>query len=119
MLVRLVVPTAELLALHAEVQSACLPHLPTGPMSHREPGQWTAHVTLARRECPPSWIGRALRIAGSPIGDHGQPSWGCGAGTATPSASTRSNWRLRTGASEVSVVLPDVLALLVTACWLA
>ncbi|MGZ5378031.1 MAG: 2'-5' RNA ligase family protein [Mycobacterium sp.] len=48
-LVRLVVPSAELLSLHAEVQSACLPHMPTGPLPHSEPGQWTPHVTLARR----------------------------------------------------------------------
>lgn len=48
-LVRLVVPSAELLSLHAEVQSACLPHMPSGPQPHSEPGRWTPHVTLARR----------------------------------------------------------------------
>jgi len=48
-LVRLVVPSPGLLSLHAEVQSACLPHMPTGPLPHSEPGQWTPHVTLARR----------------------------------------------------------------------
>lgn len=48
-LVRLIVPSAELLSLHAEVQSTCLPHMPTGPLPHSEPGQWTPHVTLARR----------------------------------------------------------------------
>jgi 2'-5' RNA ligase len=48
-LVRLVVPSAELLSLHAEVRSACLPHMPTGALPHSEPGQWTPHVTLARR----------------------------------------------------------------------
>ncbi len=48
-LVRLVLPSAELLSLHAEVQSVCGPHMPTGPLPHSEPGQWTPHVTLARR----------------------------------------------------------------------
>jgi 2'-5' RNA ligase len=48
-LVRLVVPSAELLSLHAEVQSACLPHMPAGPLPHSESGRWTPHVTLARR----------------------------------------------------------------------
>ncbi|MBY0288242.1 MAG: 2'-5' RNA ligase family protein [Mycobacteriaceae bacterium] len=48
-LVRLVVPSAELLSLHAEVLDACLPHMPNGPLPHSQPGQWTPHVTLARR----------------------------------------------------------------------
>jgi 2'-5' RNA ligase len=48
-LVRLVVPSATLLSLHAEVQSVCEPHMPTGPLPHSQPGQWTPHVTLARR----------------------------------------------------------------------
>lgn len=48
-LVRLIVPSAELLSLHAEVQRTCLPHMPAGPLRHSEPGQWTPHVTLARR----------------------------------------------------------------------
>ena len=48
-LARLIVPTAELLALHAEVHRICGPHLLPGPLPHSLPGQWTAHVTLARR----------------------------------------------------------------------
>jgi 2'-5' RNA ligase len=48
-LVRSVVPSAELLALQAEVHEACLPHMSPGPLLHAEPGQWTPHVTLARR----------------------------------------------------------------------
>ena len=48
-LVRLVVPSAELLALHSEVYRVCLPHMTPGPLPHAEPGAWTAHVTLARR----------------------------------------------------------------------
>jgi 2'-5' RNA ligase len=62
---RLVVPTAELLALHAEVQRLCLPHLAPKPMANSLPGQWTAHVTLARR-VGGNQLGRALRIAGRP-----------------------------------------------------
>ena len=62
---RLVVPTSELLALHAEVHRLCRPHLAPGPMSNSLPGQWTAHVTLARR-VGGHQLGRALRIAGRP-----------------------------------------------------
>ena len=65
MLARLVVPTAELLDVHAEVHRLCLPHLSPGPMANALPGQWTAHVTLARRVVP-GQMGRALRIAGKP-----------------------------------------------------
>jgi 2'-5' RNA ligase len=62
---RLVVPTTELLALHAEVHRLCLPHMVPAPMSNSLPGQWTAHVTLARR-VGGAQLGRALRIAGRP-----------------------------------------------------
>jgi hypothetical protein len=48
-LVRLVVPSAALLALHAAVHEACTPYLESGPLPHAAPGQWTPHVTLARR----------------------------------------------------------------------
>lgn len=48
-LVRLVIPSAELLALHAEVHRVSLPHTATGPLPHADPGRWTPHVTLARR----------------------------------------------------------------------
>jgi len=62
---RLVVPTSELLALHAEVHRLCLPHLRPAPMPNSLPGQWTAHVTMARR-VGGGRLGRALRIAGRP-----------------------------------------------------
>ena len=62
---RLVVPTSELLALHAEVHRLCVPHLTPGPMSNSLPGQWTAHITMARR-VGGNQLGRALRIAGRP-----------------------------------------------------
>jgi 2'-5' RNA ligase superfamily len=46
---RLVVPSAELLSLHADAHDACLPHLLPGPMAHTAPGAWTPHVTLCWR----------------------------------------------------------------------
>lgn len=64
-LARLVVPTTELLDVHAQTHRGCLPYLQPGPMANALPGQWTAHVTLARRVVPPQ-LGRALRIAGKP-----------------------------------------------------
>jgi hypothetical protein len=64
-LARLVVPTSELLSVHAEVHRLSLPHVSPGPMPNSLPGQWTAHVTLARR-IGGGQLGRALRIAGRP-----------------------------------------------------
>ncbi len=48
-LVRLVVPSAELLSLQAEVHRLCRPFMPAGPLPNAVPGCWTPHVTLARR----------------------------------------------------------------------
>jgi 2'-5' RNA ligase len=62
---RLVVPTSELLALHAEVHRRCSGHTVSGTKPTSLPGQWTAHVTLARR-VGGAQLGRALRIAGRP-----------------------------------------------------
>lgn len=62
---RLVVPTTELLALHAEVHRLCAAHLVPASMPNSLPSQWTAHVTLARR-VGGGQLGRALRIAGRP-----------------------------------------------------
>lgn len=45
----LVIPSGALLDLHAQVNRICLPHMPSGPLRHTQPGQWTPHVTLARR----------------------------------------------------------------------
>ncbi|WP_046319720.1 2'-5' RNA ligase family protein [Mycobacterium sp. UM_Kg1] len=64
-LARLVVPTAELLALHELVYRLSIPHLQPGPLGHVAPGQWTPHVTLARR-VGPARLGTAQRIAGRP-----------------------------------------------------
>jgi 2'-5' RNA ligase len=62
-LVRLIVPSAELLSLHAEVLDACLPHMPNGTLPHSDPGQWTPHVTLARR-VPAEQLQAALTVPG-------------------------------------------------------
>jgi hypothetical protein len=70
-LTRLVVPTVELLDVHAEVYRLCVPHQEPGPMANSLPGQWTCHVTLARR-LHGSQLGRALRIAGRPSEIPGQ-----------------------------------------------
>ena len=51
-LVRLMIPTAELLALQAAVHEVCRPHMSSGPLPHADPGHWTPHVTLARRVAP-------------------------------------------------------------------
>lgn len=48
-LARLIVPSAELLDLHAEVYRRTLPHLAGDPFGHCRPGHWTAHATLGRR----------------------------------------------------------------------
>jgi 2'-5' RNA ligase len=60
-LVRLVVPTAELLTLQAEVYRICVPYLKPGSASNTVPGQWTPHVTMARRVDAPQ-LARAVTI---------------------------------------------------------
>ncbi|MEZ0052840.1 2'-5' RNA ligase [Mycobacterium sp. MAA66] len=64
-LARLVVPSLELLDLHAEVTRLTAPHLAPGPMPHTVPGDWTPHVTLARRVSSDQ-LAAALQIAGRP-----------------------------------------------------
>ncbi|OBF03211.1 hypothetical protein A5730_22270 [Mycobacterium sp. ACS4054] len=64
-LARLVVPSAELLEFHAEVHRLAGEHLAPAPAPTSLPGQWTPHVTLARRVGGPA-LSRALRIAGRP-----------------------------------------------------
>ena len=64
-LARLVVPSAALLRTHAEVHRACLPFLLPNPLPHNDEGQWTPHVTLARRVSP-ARLAAAQRIAGRP-----------------------------------------------------
>jgi hypothetical protein len=62
-LVRLLVPSVALLALHDQVHRVCLPHMSAGPLPHADPGQWTPHVTLARR-VPPDQLQAALTVPG-------------------------------------------------------
>lgn len=64
-LTRLIVPTADLLRLHAEVHHLCGGHLVPAPAPNSLPDHWTPHVTLARRVAGPA-LSRALRIAGRP-----------------------------------------------------
>jgi hypothetical protein len=62
---RLLLPSPEILDVHAHVYRSCVPLMAPGPMSHTEPGHWTPHVTLARR-ISPAKVTAALRIAGRP-----------------------------------------------------
>jgi len=48
-LARLIVPSAALLDLHAEVYQLALPHITGEPFAHCSPGHWTPHATLGRR----------------------------------------------------------------------
>jgi hypothetical protein len=62
-LVRLLVPSAPLLDLHREVDRVCRPHIPGLALPHTAPGQWTPHVTLARR-VPPEHLPAAVAVPG-------------------------------------------------------
>jgi 2'-5' RNA ligase len=64
-LARLIVPTADLLDLHAAIHRVCGPHLLPGPLPHNVPDQWTPHVTLARR-VDEALLGPVLRLADQP-----------------------------------------------------
>lgn len=48
-LARLIVPSADLLAVHEEVYRLSLPHLVGEAFGHCRPGHWTPHATLGRR----------------------------------------------------------------------
>jgi len=61
-LARLIVPSAKLLALHAEVYRLALPFVSGQPFPHCRPGHWTAHATLGRRLTPVQ-VGSALGVA--------------------------------------------------------
>jgi 2'-5' RNA ligase superfamily protein len=62
-LVRLVVPSVGLLALHESVDAICAPHMMPGPLTHSRPGQWTPHVTLCRRLAPAD-VATAIEVIG-------------------------------------------------------
>jgi hypothetical protein len=63
-LARLIVPSSELLDLHAEVYRRCLPYVVGDPFDHCRPGHWTPHVTLCRR-LGADQIGDAVSVAGA------------------------------------------------------
>lgn len=67
-LARLIVPSAALLDLHAEVYRRSLPHIDGEPFGHCEPGHWTAHATLGRRYTAEQ-IGPALDVVNDSSGD--------------------------------------------------
>lgn len=60
-LARLVVPSAELLSVHATAVRLVTPLLSATPYSHCTPGSWTPHLTLARRMTP-AQVAEALSI---------------------------------------------------------
>lgn len=62
-LVRLVVPSAELLELHADVVRISKPFLTPEAAPNSVVGQWTPHTTLARR-VEPRRLAEALTIRG-------------------------------------------------------
>lgn len=61
-LARLIVPSAELLALHSDVYRLTVPYVTGEPFGHCAPGHWTAHATLGRRFTADQ-IGAALSVA--------------------------------------------------------
>jgi hypothetical protein len=62
-LVRLAVPSAELILMQAEIALLCLDHQSPGPVEHTLPGMWTPHVTLCRRLAPAD-VAAALDVVG-------------------------------------------------------
>ena len=89
-LVRLVIPSAELLALQAEVHKVCLPYMSPGPLPHAAAGHWTPHVTLRSTGA----AGQAARCADLCVGCReisGEQRWRFGTGTVTSESSTPSN----------------------------
>jgi hypothetical protein len=56
-LVRLLVPSVELLSVHAEASRICQPHAVPGPAPNSLAGHWSPHVTFARRMDPSQLAG--------------------------------------------------------------
>ena len=67
-LARLIVPSAALLHLHAEVYRLTLPRITGDPYPHCRPGHWTPHATLGRRYTAEE-IGPALAVVNDSGGD--------------------------------------------------
>ena len=60
-LVRSVLPSVELLAIQSEAYRICSPHASPTLIAHSAPGNWSPHVTLARRVAA-SQLSGALKI---------------------------------------------------------
>jgi len=60
-LTRMIVPSAHLLEVQAEVHRRCLPYVSGEPFAHSAPGQWAPHTTLGRRFTPVQ-VGQALGV---------------------------------------------------------
>lgn len=78
-LARIIVPSAELLALHEEVYRLSLPYLIGEPFGYCGPGRWTAHATLGRRFTADE-VGLAMTVVNSngidlPAGVTGLRRW--------------------------------------------
>lgn len=67
-LARLIVPSAGLLELHAEIHRVMLPQVIAHAFPHCRPGHWTPHVTLGRRFTVEQ-IGAALEVVNRSAGD--------------------------------------------------
>ncbi len=67
-LARLIVPSAGLLDLHAEIWRRTSPHVGGEPFGHCRPGHWTPHATLGRR-LDGDQIGAALAVVNAAGGD--------------------------------------------------
>ncbi|MGI9124796.1 MAG: 2'-5' RNA ligase family protein [Mycobacterium sp.] len=67
-LARLIVPSAGLLALHAEIYRQSLPFVIGDPYPHCRPGHWTPHATLGRR-LTEAEIAAALSVIGDAAED--------------------------------------------------
>jgi len=61
-LTRMVVTSAELLALHADVYRRALPHVVDAPFAHSSPDQWVPHITVGRRFTA-AQVGEALSLS--------------------------------------------------------
>jgi hypothetical protein len=64
----LIIPSAALLDLHAEVYRRSLPHMVGEPFPHCRPGHWTPHATLGRRFSAEQ-VGAALEVVNRSAAD--------------------------------------------------
>lgn len=67
-LTRMIVPSARLMELQAQVYRRFLPHASAEAFAHSAPGHWTPHVTLGRR-LTAAQVGQALAVREATIPD--------------------------------------------------